>query len=150
MSVTTRRFRLNHDSATGKVIDDEAILINVVTGRYYSLSDAGCVAWVHLIGGSTIEETAAAITARFDAEPAAVSDDVALLAQELLAQELLADAGPSELVGPVDDQSLSAPGSERAAYPGLELLTFTDMEDLLSFDPPLPGVPAQIAQTLDW
>ncbi len=150
MSVTTRRFRLNHGTATGKVIDDEAILINVVTGRYYSLSDAGCVAWVYLSGGATVDEVVTQIADRFDADARTVADDVALLAQELLAQELLEEVAPDEPAGRPADESLPAPDGTRPAYPGLELLTFTDMEDLLSFDPPLPGVPEHVAQTPDW
>jgi hypothetical protein len=128
------RFRLNDGTATGKVIDDEAILINVVTGRYYSLVDAGCVAWIRLSTGGSIPEAVTAVLERYDADPQTVTADVPALVSELLDQGLLVEA--DESISSADD--LAPPGGTRLEYTGLELLTFTDMEDLLAFDPPLP------------
>jgi hypothetical protein len=131
-----RRFQLNHGTATGKVIDDEAILINVVTGRYYSVVDAGCVAWIRLSTGGSIPEAVTAVLERYDADPQTVTAEVPVLVQELLDQELLVETGVDESISSPDE--LAPPDGELRAYTGLALLTFTDMEDLLAFDPPLP------------
>src|SRR3954451_15552414 len=126
------RFRLNHGTATGKVIDDESILINVVTGRYYSLVDAGCVAWIRLSTGGSISEAVTAVVQRSDADPQTVMAEVPMLVSELVDQGLLVAAGADESNG---SRAEPAPSDgARDAYTGLALLTFTDMEDLLAFD----------------
>jgi len=130
------RFRLNHGTATGKVIDDEAILINVVTGRYYSLVDAGCVVWVRLSSGGSVSEAVTAVLERYDADEQTVTAEAPVLVQELVDQGLLVEANDGESTSSADE--LAPPEGARLAYTGLELLTFTDMEDLLAFDPPLP------------
>jgi hypothetical protein len=117
------------------VIDDEAILINVVTGRYYSLVDAGCVAWIRLSTGGSIPDAVTAVLERYDADPDTVTADVSTLVQELLDQELLVDARDEPISSPGE---LAPADGARLEYTGLALLTFTDMEDLLAFDPPLP------------
>jgi hypothetical protein len=130
------RFRLNDGTATGKVIDDEAILINVVTGRYYSLIDAGCVAWIRLSTGGSIPEAVTAVLERYDADSQTVTAEVPALVSELVDQGLLVEAGADESISSPDE--LAPPDGAPRAYTGLALLTFTDMEDLLAFDPPLP------------
>jgi hypothetical protein len=129
------RHRLNHGIAASKVMEGEAIVINAVNGRYYSLDEAGCVAWVHLADGTELAGVVSAIVGRYDAEPAVVRADVVALAQQLVGEDLLvvADA-PMEAA----DESVLPPASARLPYVTPELVTFTDMEDLLAFDPPLP------------
>jgi Coenzyme PQQ synthesis protein D (PqqD) len=130
------RFRLNDGTATGKVIDDEAILINVVTGRYYSLVDAGCVAWIQLSAGGSIPEAVTAVLERYDTDSQTVEAEVPVLVQELLDQGLLVEASADRSISLPDE--LPPTDGARREYTGLALLTFTDMEDLLAFDPPLP------------
>src|SRR5205085_7123492 len=77
------RLRMNHDEVTGKVIDGEAVIINVVTGRYYSLEEASCVAWVHLTAGASTDDVVTAITGRYDADPDQVAGDLGALFKEL-------------------------------------------------------------------
>src|SRR4051794_13271059 len=128
------RFRLNHGTATGKVIDDEAILINVVTGRYYSLADAGCVAWIHLSAGGSVPQAVTAVLERYDVDEQTVRAEVPALVSELLDEGLLVEAGADESTSSTDE--LAPIDGARCEYTGLELVTFTDMEDLLAFDPP--------------
>lgn len=143
--MTGSRFRLNHETATGKVIDGEAILINVVTGRYYSMCDASCIAWQLLSGGGSSAEVVEAITARYDAEDGMVGRDVDELVRDLLAEDLLVEAEPgAALNGALE--ALPPVNGSRLPYETARLQTFRDMEDLLAFDPPLPRVPEQFAE----
>jgi hypothetical protein len=139
-----RRYRLNADSAAGKVIEGEAIVINAVTGRYYSLEDAACVAWVQLAAGSPVEDVVAAIVERYEVDPQVARADVVALAERLANEDLLiaADGAAPE---PVDESLLPAAGGALRPYTTIELATFTDMEDLLAFDPPLP-----VTEPHDW
>lgn len=137
------RLRLNHDAVTGKVIDGEAVIINVVTGRYYSLEEAGCVAWVQLTAGASADDVVTAITERYDADPGQVARDLEALVEELRAEELLLPAGETDSSFASAETPLAPVDGEPRPYDGLRLQTFRDMEDLLAFDPPLPGVPEQ-------
>src|SRR5690349_10133742 len=128
--------------ATGKVIEGEAVLINVVTGRYYSLCDASCLAWVVLSDGGSIDDTVAAITDRYTVNGASVRDDVLALVEELLAEELLVPAEGT----PAAEPALPPADEPPSPYKKVRLETFRDMEELLAFDPPLPQVPGQLSQ----
>ncbi len=62
------RYAVNSEVAVAKVIDGEAIVINVVTGRYYSLEGPSATAWQLLAGGATAEEAGAALAAAYDVD----------------------------------------------------------------------------------
>ena len=55
----TRRFRVNEKLVTSKMIDGEAIIINLATGMYHSLDKTGATVWVLVGAGYSIEECAA-------------------------------------------------------------------------------------------
>lgn len=134
------RHRLNRGTAAGKVMDGEAIVINAVTGRYYSLDDAACVAWVHLAAGSRLTDVVAAIVERYDVDPEVARADVVALADQLLAEDLLVVSTDGAPADPVDESQLPPNGGGLRPYGAPEVVTFRDMEDLLAFDPPLPVV----------
>jgi hypothetical protein len=134
------RHRLNRGTAAGKVMDGEAIVINAVTGRYYSLDDAACVAWVHLAAGSRLTDVVAAIVERYDVDPEVARADVVALADQLLAEDLLVVSPDGAPADPVDESQLPPNGGGLRPYGAPEVVTFRDMEDLLAFDPPLPVV----------
>ena len=46
MFTETTRFRLASERAVAKVIDEDAIVIDTITGRYYSLEGPGEAAWM--------------------------------------------------------------------------------------------------------
>jgi hypothetical protein len=135
-----KRYGVNQGKAAGKVIDGEAIIINAVTGRYYSLDESACVAWVHLAAGSAPSAAVAAILARYEVDEEVVRRDLEALVERLVAEDLLLEDPPGHNGTSVDESGLHAPGGERRPYATMELVTFTDMEDLLAFDPPLPAV----------
>ncbi|MDX6718725.1 MAG: hypothetical protein QOJ63_979 [Solirubrobacteraceae bacterium] len=133
------RHRVNAGTAAGKVMEGEAIVINAVSGRYYSLDEAACVAWVHLAGGSTLADVVSAIVARYAVDSAVARADAVALAQQLADEDLLVLAdGEAATQEPVDESELPPADGPRAPYATPELVTFKDMEDLLAFDPPLP------------
>jgi hypothetical protein len=121
-------------------MDGEAIVINAVTGRYYSLDDAACVAWVHLAAGSRLTDVVAAIVERYDVDPEVARADVVALADQLLAEDLLVVSTDGAPADPVDESQLPPNGGGLRPYGAPEVVTFRDMEDLLAFDPPLPVV----------
>ncbi len=105
------------------VIDEEfegeAVLVQLRTGCYYALNDAGTATWRALSGGRSAAAVAAGLA--LDPEP------VAAFLSEMVAEQLVEPA--------VDD--LGSAGLEavatRTAAP--ELQRFTDMQELLLLDP---------------
>jgi hypothetical protein len=131
------RFTLNSELAAAKVIDGEAIIINVVTGHYYSLEDSAALVWQKLAERSSVEEIARELSLRFEVDEAQAGSDVERLCAELVEQQLLLPVDSAAAPEPPPAQT--APANGRLPYGVPRLQTFTDMADLLAFDPPLPG-----------
>ena len=127
------RFKLAGGRAVAKVIDGDAIVIDTVTGRYYSLVGTGETVWSLLVSSLTLEEIAEALRERYDTGDADVLAEVRRLAKELVDENLLVPAAAADA-----QLRPTASAAGPAAYAPPEVTVFHDMEDLLAFDPPLP------------
>jgi hypothetical protein len=76
-------------NATFQVVADEAILIHLQTGVYYSLNEVGTVFWQLLDGQRTLQDCAAQIAAEYNAPQAVILADL---------EELVADLAKEGLV----------------------------------------------------
>jgi hypothetical protein len=77
-------------AATHQVVGDEAILININTGAYYSLNDTGTAFWKLLDGQRTIADCARMIAAQYEVEDVAmVEGDLLELATEFHEEGLI-------------------------------------------------------------
>jgi hypothetical protein len=132
--VTDFRFRLNDELTAAKVFDDEAIVINVVTGRYYNLEGTGAVAWTLFSAGASAQEVADALAQGFEVDPATARRDADALLDRLLSEELLLPDPDAETPA-----SAEPPADGRPPYTAPALTAYADMEDLLTVDPPLPA-----------
>jgi hypothetical protein len=84
--------RLRHSAdATYQLVADEAILIHLKTGVYYSLNEVGTVFWNLLDGARTIADCAAAIAAEYTAPPDVIAADLLEISADLV-KEGLAEA----------------------------------------------------------
>jgi hypothetical protein len=129
-----RGYRVRGAPIIHDTIDNETIAINQLTGAYYSLEGPSAVAWELLVNGTTASRIAAELRARFDAQPAPLAEAVAEFLEELLNEELIAEAEPQAAEpeeGPGPSESLAA----RPPFPGLRLQRYTDLEVLLLADP---------------
>ena len=120
-----------------KVIDGEAILINLSTGMYYSMDEVGGFIWTLLSDGHSLEEIAEAVTHHYDVAADTAAADVLRLGGALLDEALVTvatdGAAPAALT--------LTNGSSKQAYTTPELTKFDDMADLFALDPPLPSLP---------
>ncbi len=117
-----------------KVIDEEAIIINLANGFYYSSVGVGSFVWSGIEAARTAEEISAAVAAVF-VQPAAIVD------ADL--NRFLAELQEEGLIGPAADglptiqwDHASVPGA--AAYAAPALARFEDMAHFFALDPPLP------------
>jgi len=120
-----------------RVIDGEAIIMDVRSGVYYSMQGTGSFVWEQIDGGATVQGIAQALARRYDVSPERALQDVTSLVEQLL----------QEGVARYDDnvrvvETVAAPHSAdvRLPYqpPGLQV--YRDMGDLLALDPPAPSV----------
>lgn len=75
--------------AAHQTVGEEAILINLNTGSYYSLNDTGTRFWELLDGQRSIADCATLIAQEYEVEPAMVEADLLELAGEFKAEGLI-------------------------------------------------------------
>lgn len=109
-------------------VDEELLVVNLLSGAYYSAVGAGDAAFLLLASGYTLAESTDRIAAHFKQDPGVVAAELATFAARCFEDELLV----AREVG-------SEPGSmsltHSKPYSVIELLKYTDMEDLLAADP---------------
>lgn len=76
-------------NAAHQTVGEEAVLINLNTGAYYSLNDTGTMFWQLLDGDLSIAECAALIAQEYEVEPVMVEADLLELATEFKAEGLI-------------------------------------------------------------
>jgi hypothetical protein len=119
---------VNAPQVVHETIEGEAILINLVTGTYYSLDGVGAEVWGALTTGAEEEALLAAARERYDADPVEVTSRVTELTRHLLDEGLLveSESGPTE-------GALFPSG--RVAFAAPVLNTYTDMQEFMLVDP---------------
>jgi len=130
------RLRPNEQEVAAKVIDGEAIIINLANGIYYSMDKVGGLIWDMLAAAHSLEEVITAILARYDVSREQAQADVERLAAELVQENLL--LATTDRVGP---QTMAEQESQqKIPYEMPALNIYRDMGDLLALDPPTPGL----------
>ena len=120
----------NRDQIAAKVLDGEAILINLDTGVYYSLDGAGATLWQLVESGCPLEQLGAELADCYGVNQAQVEADITEVLGQMR-QETLVLEGESE--GPY-----VRPETIPGQYARPELMIYRDMGDLLALDPPAP------------
>lgn len=77
------------DNTTFETVAEQAVLINMNTGTYFSLNKVGTEFWERLDGEQPIQAHAEAIAAKYTVDPAMVVDDLLELAANLRAEALV-------------------------------------------------------------
>lgn len=130
------RLQPNREEIAAKVMDGEAVIINLLTGVYYSMDKAGGFIWDMIDGGSSMEEVIEAVVARYDVTRESAQADVERLTAELLQEKLVVESDHE----PAPRQNREAAPQERLPYEPPKLNIYRDMGDLLALDPPTPGL----------
>src|SRR5262245_11602755 len=90
--MSDRRVMRNQSTVVAKILDGEAIIINLLTGAYYSTGGVGAAIWQCVEDQRTVAEIVAAITAAYDVSQSVAEQDVRRLLDELAAEELVTTA----------------------------------------------------------
>lgn len=124
------------EDVAAKVIDGEAIIINLADGSYYSMDAVGAIVWELIERGATLGQVVSSVSSAYEVEEAVARKDIEALCAELLEEDLVSEhdgAEPVEAPAPVRSNGDSS-------YVAPKLLKYTDMADLLALDPPVPGL----------
>jgi len=79
----------HHPDATHQIVGEEAIIINLTSGAYYSLNDTGTMFWELIDGQRNIAACAQAIATEYAVEPEVVEADLLELAIEFEQEGLI-------------------------------------------------------------
>ena len=88
----TQRFNISNKDVAAKVMDGEAVIINLASGVYYSMDKVGAFLWGMIQSGHSLEQCVDAIASRCHADSAQVQVDVERLVRELLEEGLIVPA----------------------------------------------------------
>ncbi|MEO7858834.1 MAG: PqqD family protein [Nitrospirales bacterium] len=73
----------------GTTLDGETVLLNLSTGRYYTLNRVGSAIWETCTGTQSLQAIHVALCRRFDAPPERIADDLFALVTHLSHEGLL-------------------------------------------------------------
>jgi Coenzyme PQQ synthesis protein D (PqqD) len=124
------------EEVAAKVIDGEAILINLATGVYYSMDKVGALMWEIITAKHSLEQIIATVTRRYEVSREQATADVRRLGDELLQEKLVKLMENGTAVASTDETD----PTERQVYEAPVLNIYRDMGDLLALDPPTPGL----------
>lgn len=139
VSSPTRLYKVRENEVVSQVIDDEAIIINMNTGCYYSLDKTGAEIWNCIGQISTVAEIVGMLECRYDCGEADVATKVEKLLGELEAEQLieqLQGEHPGNL-SQMAHQPASQDDTEktRAIFEEPRFEKHSDMRDFLLVDP---------------
>jgi hypothetical protein len=129
-------FRPREEEVASKVIDGEAIIINLANGVYYSMDKVGALVWDRLQAGYTLDDVVTAVAGAYAVPREQAESNVRELVEELVQENLVIpseDSGAHPAAGTIEPQ-------EKVPYEIPKLNIYRDMGDLLALDPPVPGL----------
>ncbi len=132
----------SRSNVLAKVMDGEAILINVSTGAYYSLNGIGTLVWQWIEKEISLQEMVNGLARDHDVDRKILLADVlkllGMLEEEGLVRTQSCEAVPEE-------EDIPGDLSVKLPYQKPILDIYRDMQDLLALDPPMPGL-----RTIPW
>jgi hypothetical protein len=131
----TERFRCPANVAA-RVLDGEAIMIHLETGRYFSAEGVAAILWHLLDSGVPFGDIVARVADRFGLPLDRAREDVDRFVAELVREELLVTE--REAAGTVLPGVVAEFGNTPYSTPTLR--AYRDMADLLALDPPMPSL----------
>ncbi|HUF08952.1 MAG TPA: PqqD family protein [Rhodothermales bacterium] len=129
----------NRDEVVSKVIDGEAIVINLSNGIYYSMDKVAALVWDLIDRQVSVQTIADEVASRYDVAPAQAAADLEKFVAQLAEEKLISETSggrPADMPGGVTD----TPESTAIRYETPVLNIYRDMGDLLALDPPQPGL----------
>lgn len=85
----TQKFCRSSPEILGKVVEEEAIILDLGTGNYYSLEQSGAWIWEQLEAGASLQQLEQGLVERYQVGAEQAREDLVELLEQLLAQGLI-------------------------------------------------------------
>lgn len=127
-----QKFKVNTPTVTHETIDGEAVIINLDSGNYYSLVEAGSFIWSIVEQGASASEVQQLVQQTYQGNATEIDRGVRELLSQLQQENLIVPVdGAVELAQPLPSQN----GHEKPLFKAPLLNKFSDMQELLLLDP---------------
>lgn len=134
MQKSNRYFRRSSNrSITADIIDNEAVIVNLSSGTYYSLVDEGAEVWKSLGEGISFDGLVRQMQARYQGDHLEIENAIEKLLIELV-DESLVQCEEVSCEGP-DTGFEEIPGNSTRKFKAPILAKYTDMQELILMDP---------------
>jgi len=124
----------NLAAVAAKVIDGEAIIMNLTNGAYYSMTGVGAHIWQSIEQESNYAAILEGILTRYNIEAPQARVDLDALISTLLEDDLIIAGNDA-----IESASIAATTGVEV-YEAPVLNKYTEMADLLALDPPMPSL----------
>jgi hypothetical protein len=125
-------YRVRDKDIVSEIIDEEAIIMDLISGVYFSADGVGAVIWDGIVCGFEVAQIKQRILQSFSANPDGLDADFENFAASLLANKLVDVAYGA--APPSVDWSMPLPAARRG-YDRPILNRYDDMQDLILLDP---------------
>lgn len=124
-------YRVVTQRVAAETLDHEVVILDQVSGTYYSLGGSGEVIWEMLAEGSSVERMVDRLVSRYEVSPEAARDTVTRLVAELERDGLLETCEDASVAA----DPPTADSGARAPWEAPVFERFTDLQSLLLLDP---------------
>ena len=131
-------YRINYPQVINETIDGEAIIINLVTGSYYSLDKTGAEVWELVERLLPVPDIVAELERRYEPSGIVITTAIESLLEQLSREQLIVQQdGQGEAASREQSSANAATSSPmgRKPFTPPRLEKFTDMQDLILLDP---------------
>ncbi len=126
------RYKPNDAEVASKVMDGEAILINLSSGTYYSMDKTASFIWSLISLEYDSEEIINKVNEIYSVNKDDIKKDIESLIDNLLNEKIIISSDAASRSGDFNELP------ENTVYEKPELKIYNDMKDLLALDPPMP------------
>mgnify|MGYP001799685726 CR=1 FL=1 len=130
-----KNYRVNDTQIVAELFDNEAIIMNLTDGVYFTLTGTGAEVWSLVEAGFDVEAMAQHMAAKHRVAVDQCASDVARLMDDLVDKAIVL---PTE--DPVEKTAVADIDYGPSAAP--ELIHHSDMAEVMAMDPPLPELSA--------
>lgn len=123
------RYEINAPFVIADNIEGEVIILNMQTGKYYSLLGSALKMWELLCNNATVEEIVDILSKHFDANSDVIRQEVEKLIAIFVENDLLRATSNENMT-----QVISFDG-ENITFEEPNVAIYTDLEELLLIDP---------------
>jgi len=129
-----RAYQLNSPAVVSEVIDGEAVIMHLKSGKYFSAASSGGLIWACIEHAQPISHTIELFVAQYAATADQAKVAVEGFIADLLTHELIRPVDGGEPVALVSLADIGG-SSTKHAFLAPALNVYSDMQDLLLLDP---------------